>query len=122
MKLLDLIPYGRFIAVGLVIAAIGLAVIMIDRRGYNRAEAQWSAKYNQRENDLIRASMAEAKRQLEANQAAKKAEAERIAIIRAHNQALEIRIKELEDEAALDPDAERISLSPSAGVRINRVR
>lgn len=122
MKLLDLIPYGRFIAIGLVISALGLAVIMIDRRGYNRAEAQWSAKYNQRENDLIRASMAEAKRQLEANQAAKKAEAERIAIIRAHNQALEIRIKELEDEAALDPDAERISLSPSAGVRINRVR
>lgn len=114
--------YAKLIIAALVIAAIGFTVIMIDRNGYNRAETKWSAKYAKRESDLIEASDKELNRQLAANNAAKKAEAERISIIRAQNQALEIRIKELEDEAALDPDADRIALSPAAGVRINRVR
>lgn len=114
--------YAKLIIAALVIAAIGFMVIMIDRNGYNRAETKWSAKYAKREADLIEASDKELNRQLAANNAAKKAEAERISIIRAQNQALEIRIKELEDEAALDPDADRISLSPAAGVRIGKVR
>lgn len=114
--------YAKLIIAGVILVAIIGYGEWRNNAGYNKSEALWSAKYNQRENDLIRASMDEAARQQAANQAAKKLEAERIAIIRAHNQALEIRIKELEDEADLDPDANRISLSPDAGVRINKVR
>lgn len=114
--------YAKLIIAGVILVAIIGYGEWRNHAGYNKSEALWSAKYNQRENDLIRASMDEAARQQAANQAAKKLEAERIAIIRAHNQALEIRIKELEDEADLDPDANRISLSPDAGVRINKVR
>ena len=122
MSLLNLIPYGKTIA--LVLAGILIVVFTasVYNKGYRSAEAKWSVKYNQRENDLIRASMAETARQQAANQAAKRLEAERIAQLEADNQKLSQLIKELSDEADKDPAADNVCLSPDAGVRINRVR
>lgn len=122
MKLLDLIPYGRLIAIGLIALLIGYAGYALYSRGYSAAETKWSAKYNERENELIRARMAETERQLAANQAAKKAEAERIAKLQSEKQDLENLIKDLSNEADADPAADTICLSPDAGVRINKVR
>ncbi len=114
--------YSKLILAGIVLAAI---IGYGEWRGhtrYNQAVALWSAKYNQRENDLIRASMAEADRQRKANEAAKALEAERIAQLEADNEKLSQLIKELSDEADKDPAADSIVLSPSARLRINKVR
>lgn len=122
MKFLDFIPYGRLIALGLAAILIGYAGYALYSRGYGAAETKWSAKYNERENELIRARMAETERQLAANQAAKKAEAERIARIEAEKLALENLIKELSNEADADPAADNVCISESGRVRINKVR
>lgn len=120
--LLNIIPYGKAIAVAIVIALFGLYSYSLYNKGYNSAVVVWSAKYNARENELIRQSMAEAARQQAANQAAKKAEAERIAKLEADNTALENLIKELSDEADKDPAADNVCLSPDSLQRINKIR
>lgn len=122
MNPLALIPYGKFIAVGLALAAV---IAYGEWRGhtrYNQAVALWSAKYNERETGLIIEASRELNRQRAANEAAKKVEAERIAMIRAENQALEERIKELEHEADNDPDADRIGVSDGSRMRIDSVK
>lgn len=122
MNLLNLIPYGKTIA--LVLAGILFVVFTasVYNKGYQSAAAAWSVKYNTRENQLIRKAMEETARQQAANQEAKRLEAERIAQLEADNQKLSQLIKELSDEADKDPAADNVCLSPDAGVRINRVR
>lgn len=122
MNILNLIPYGKPIAAALLGLAIAFASTWLYSKGYSSAEAKWSVKYNNRENELIRKAMDEQSRQRAANEAAKKVEAERIAMIRAENQALEERIKELEHEADNDPDADRIGVSDGSRMRIDSVR
>lgn len=114
--------YAKLILAGIILVAILGYGEWRNSAGYNKADALWSAKYNERENELLRARMAETERQLAANQAAKKAEAERIAKIEAEKLALENLIKELSNEADADPAADNVCLSPDAGVRINKVR
>lgn len=120
--MLSLIPYGKPIAAALLGLAIVFAGAWIYNRGYNSAAAAWSVKYNQRENDLIRASMAETARQQAANAEAKKLEAERIAQLEADNEKLSQLIKDLSDEADKDPAADNVCLSPDSRVRINKIR
>lgn len=90
--------------------------------GYNAAATVWSAKYDKREADLIEKASKERDRQITANNVAKALEAERIAQLEADNQKLSQLIKELSDEADKDPAADTVVLSPSARLRINRVR
>ena len=122
MNLLNLIPYGKTIA--LVLAGILLVVFTasVYNKGYQSAAAAWSVKYNTRENELILASMAETARQQAANAEAKKLEAERIAQLEADNEKLSQLIKDLSDEADKDPAADNVCLSPDGRVRINKVR
>lgn len=115
-------PYVKLILVGVVIVTIGLLGLYVYNRGYSSAELKWSAKYTERENQLLAQALAERIRQAQANIAAKKAEAERIAKMQADNQKLEDLIKELSDEADKDPAANNVCLSPDSQLRINKVR
>lgn len=118
--------WPRLILIGVVSLAICLGAWWIHHTiytsGFNDATAAWSAKYDKREADLIEKADKERSRQIIANNEAKKAEAERIAQLEAENTALENNIRKLEDEAALDPDADKPSLSPAGRLRINSVR
>lgn len=114
--------YAKLIIAGVILAAIiGYGEWRGNSR-YNAAVAVWSAKYDKREADLIEKADKERSRQIIANNEAKKAEAERIAQLEAENNALENNIRKLEDEAALDPDADKPSLSPAGRLRVNSVR
>lgn len=115
-------PYIKLILVGVVVLAIGFLGVFIYNKGYSSAELKWSAKYTERENALLAQALAERVRQAQANIAAKKAEAMRIAEMQAENQKLEDLIKELSDEADKDPAANNKCLSPDSQLRINKVR
>lgn len=115
-------PYAKLILIGAVIVSMGLLGVFIYNKGYVSAELKWSAKYTERENELLAQALAERVRQAQANIAAKKAEAARIAEMQTENQKLEDLIKELSDEAAKDPAANNKCLSPDSQLRINKVR
>ncbi|CAN7492971.1 hypothetical protein LJR231_003447 [Phyllobacterium sp. LjRoot231] len=114
--------YAKLIIAGVILAAIVGYGEWRNNAGFNKSEALWTAKYNQRENDLIRQSMAETERQRSANEAAKALEVERIAQLEADNEKLSQLIKDLSDEADKDPAANSGGLSDSARLRINKVR
>ena len=115
-------PYVKLILIGAVIVSMGLLGVFIYNKGDASSELKWSAKYTERENELLAKALAERFRQAQANIVAKKAEAARIAEMQTENQKLEDLIKELSDEADKDPAANNKCLSPDSQLRINKVR
>lgn len=122
MNVLNLIPYGKAIAVAVILSLFGLYSYSLYNKGYHSAETKWTAKYTAREADLIEKADKERNRQLVANEMAKKAEAIRIAQLEAENQALEDLIRKQSDEAEQDPDANRNGVSDGSRMRIDAIR
>lgn len=114
--------YATPILYGLAALAVVFVVWRIDSFGYNRAAAQWSAKYEKREAEIAQITAAEMNRIQQANAMAKAQEAKRLAELAAENAALEQKIKEMSDEADADPDRDRVCLSDGSRLRIDSIR
>ncbi|NTG67257.1 hypothetical protein EXN67_01415 [Rhizobium rhizogenes] len=106
----------------LMVAAFGGTYALADHRGYGRAETHYTAQIAQMKADAATARADEIDRQSAVNDAAKAAEARRIAEIQAANQSLQIQIEELQREADQDPDANRSALGADSVRRINQIR
>jgi uncharacterized protein HemX len=117
---------GSTIAAWLVVAALGAgalggAYFYVRGQGYEQATLEWSVRYNERELALERQRLAELDRQAAANDAAKAAEAARIAQLRNELSALERELQEQSNEADIDPNADRVGLSAGGVQRIQRI-
>ncbi|RJT32811.1 hypothetical protein D3227_25770 [Mesorhizobium waimense] len=123
MKWLNLLTGGYASLVLYAIAAAAIAAVLgwTYHLGYDKAETKGTAKYEQREVEIAKATAAEIGRQAQANAQAKAIEAARIAQLEAENAALELLIKEKSDEADADPDRDRPALSSGAGLRIDAI-
>jgi hypothetical protein len=114
---------GRYVIGALAaFALLAAAYAYVDHKGYQRAEAHYTAVINKDRAERAEADANEQRRQTIANNAAKKREAEAIAEIdRLESENTEIRRK-MRDEAAKDPDAGRIAISPDGVQRLNSIR
>ncbi|WP_411906295.1 hypothetical protein [Rhizobium mayense] len=106
----------------LVAAAFGGTYAIADHRGYARAELKYTTQIAQMKADAATARANEIERQNAANNAAKQAEAKRIADMQADADALQHQIEELQREAHQDPDAGKPALGASSVQRINKIR
>ncbi|MDX8495904.1 hypothetical protein RFN29_30635 [Mesorhizobium sp. VK22B] len=113
--------YASLIKYGLIALAVVSVLGFTYHKGYSRADAAWSLKYEQREVAIKAASAAEISRIAQANAQAKAIEAKRLEQLAADNAALELQIKEKSDEADADPDRDRPALSSGAGLRIDAI-
>ncbi|WP_180227686.1 hypothetical protein [Rhizobium rhizogenes] len=102
--------------------AVGAAYLYVDHRGYQRAATEYKASIAQMKADAATARADEIERQSAVNDAAKAAEARRIAEMQAANQSLQSKIEELQREADQDPDANRSALGADSVRRINQIR
>lgn len=90
--------------------------------GYKAAEAHYTAIIAEEHEALLQADLNEQRRQMIANNAAKKREAEALAALEVEEaKNLELR-KELRREAEQDPDRDRVVLGASSVQRINKIR
>lgn len=122
-KLLGGSSLAAYSVVGLLSAGVlGTAYWYIDHRGYERAENYYKGQIAAMKAAAASASLREVERQDAANNAAKQAEAHRIAEMQAANQSLQNRIEELQREADQDPDAGKPALGASSVRRINQIR
>ncbi|MBX5010904.1 hypothetical protein [Rhizobium lentis] len=113
---------GYGIAVVLLALAVWWGASTIYNNGYDAASLKYRVEIAELKQAAAAAANAETERQAAANNAAKAREAERIAQMRAENESLELKIKELEREAGEDPDAGRTALGAPGVQRINKVR
>ena len=104
-----------------VIISLALAGGLCYYKGYHNASVTWETKYNLREEQIKNASIQEANRQAQVNALAKAQEQKVLEQLQAENDALDARIKELEDEATKDPDADKPALNDAARMRIDSV-
>ncbi|TWB19531.1 hypothetical protein FBZ99_101304 [Rhizobium sp. ERR 1071] len=116
-------PIGRWLA-GALVAVLALTGVyfVADHRGYQRAAMTYTAQIEQMKAEAATARAAEIERQNAANNAAKQAEAQRIAQMQADADALQTQIEELQREAHQDPDAGKPAIGASGVQRINKVR
>ncbi len=114
---------GRWIT-GVLVAVLTLAGVyfVADHRGYQRAATAYTAQIEQMKAEAATARANEIERQDAANNAAKQAEAQRIAQMQADADALQTQIEELQREAHQDPDAGKPAIGASGVQRINKVR
>ena len=110
------------IAGGSVLAVLGGLYAWVDHGGYNRATLEWTVKYEEREQDILRQRIAEADRQSVVNYEAKQAERAAIEELERELADREALISRLQDEAAADPDATRLGINADAVSRINRIQ
>lgn len=116
---------ARWIKDGLRVLAIILALLAgwwLYSTGYSKAEAEGQLQMEVLKADYAKRLQEERDRQERANEEAKRREAERITALAEENRQLEEAIEDLLHEASLDPDADRVCLSPDSGLRINKVR
>ncbi len=106
----------------LIAAAFGGTYAIADHRGYARAELKYTAQIEQMKAEAATARAHEIERQSAANNAAKQAEAKRIADMQADADALQHQIEELQREAHQDPDAGKPALGAPSVQRINKIR
>lgn len=102
------------------LATVGGAWAWADHQGYERADLQWRLKWAQYEYQLSRAAGAEMQRQAEVNEAAKRAEADAIANLERQLQQQEALVRELQEQADADPQANQVALDAEAVKRHNR--
>lgn len=122
-KLLGGSELAAWAVVALLVAAVfGGTYAIADHRGYARAELKYAAEIAQMKADAALARADEIERQSAANNAAKQAEAKRIADMQADADALQHQIEELQREAHQDPDAGKPALGASSVQRINKIR
>ncbi|TIL94666.1 MAG: hypothetical protein E5Y73_11200 [Mesorhizobium sp.] len=123
MKWLDLVTGGYASLIVYAVAAAAIAAVLgyTYHAGASNKDAEWTLKYNQREVQITEAYNAEVSRQAQANALAKALEAKRLAELEAENVALELKIKELSDEADADPDRDRVCLSDGSRLRIDSI-
>lgn len=116
-------PVGRWLAGGLAATALlWAAYAYVDHKGYQRAALRYEAEIAADVAKRLEADLNEQRRQIIANNAAKKREAEAIAALEAEEaQNQELR-RELRREAEQDPDAGRIAISPGGVQRLNKIR
>ncbi len=114
---------GRWL-VGALVAVFAFVGVYVlgDHRGYQRAATAYKAEIAQIKADAATARANEIERQDSANNAAKAAEASRIAQMQVDADALQHQIEELQREAHQDPDAGKPALGASSVQRINKVR
>ncbi|MGV1793834.1 hypothetical protein [Rhizobium sp. A37_96] len=114
---------GRWIvgALAALLTLVGVYLVA-DHRGYQRAAATYTAEIAQMKAEAATARANEIERQDAANNAAKTAEAARIAQMQADATALQTQIEELQREAHQDPDAGKPALGASSVQRINKIR
>ena len=109
----------------IVVAAIALAwgaYTYIERQGYQRGVVEWQAKYDRLVSDYAEAKAAEIERLMDANNAAKAREAQRIAELEHENEELEKLMKEQAIAAEQDPDRDRVGLGAPSVQRLNKIR
>lgn len=108
-----------------IIGGVFLAVVLVCGfsyyKGYSTSSASWSQKYELREAQWKASTTAEISRQAQANAMAKALEQKQLQEMEARNTALEQKVKELNDAADKDPDANKPALSDSARMRIDSV-
>lgn len=115
-------PFGYALAALTATAALWGAYAYVDHQGYQRAAVAYEAKIVGIHADYAAAALAEVQRQANVSAAAKAREAARIAEIQKENDDLELKIKELADEAGKDPRAGDTVLGAPSVQRINKVR
>ena len=96
---------GRWLLGALaVIALVAGTYFVADHRGYQRAATACTAQIATIQQQAATARADEIERQASANNAAKQAEAQRIAQMQSDNQSLQNQIEELQRESMQDPD------------------
>ncbi len=104
-----------------------LAAMVVGAFGYTyhlggkHTAAEWQVKYTTLERNYATAALAEGTRQATANQAAKQAEAIRIAIIAAQSAALQDLQRKLDDEQDNDPTSSTDCINDAGRVRLNKI-
>jgi hypothetical protein len=116
-------PIGRWMIGGLAaFALLASAYAYVDHKGYQRAAGVYEQRIAADAAKRLEADLNEQRRQIIANNAAKKREAEAIAALEAEEaRNLELR-KELRREAEQDPDRDRVVLGAPSVRRINKIR
>jgi uncharacterized membrane protein len=115
-------PYLLAAMLGLLVLTNGATAWFSYSWTHAAVTASWEAKYEAREVAIADARAAEIERQNAAGNAAKVFERQRIAQIEAERDALQEQVDRLADEAAQDPDRDRIGLSPESVGRIGSIR
>ncbi len=110
------------IVAGLGLGAVGGLYVAVDHGGYKRAAAEWTIKYEKREAALNEERFKELDRQATANDAAKAAEAERLAAEQSRVAELELQIAEMDKAADVDVNRDRIGLGADSVDRLKRIR
>ena len=118
---------GRSWLAWLIVAVMALGSVgglyaWIDHGGYSRASAEWSVKYERRENEIRTARFKELDRQAAVNDAAKAREAIALAAEAARADALDKLIAGLNAAADEDPNRDDLCLGADSVERLNRIR
>lgn len=121
-RLLALIPFP--VKVG-IIAAGGLAILgtvggiayKLDQDGYHRAELEWTVKYQKREAELNQQRVDELDRQASINAMAKADEAAALEAYRLKLREMAQLTLQLMEQAAEDPNANKVALDAEAIAR-----
>lgn len=90
--------------------------------GYNLASDKWENKYNEREVQIATETAKEQDRQYRANERAKELEQKRIETIRDLESELNEINERNSEEAAADPDRDRIGVNADGVLRLNRIK
>lgn len=90
--------------------------------GYSTASNKWELKYEQRERQIAQTTAIEQDRQWEANQRAKERERAMLDKLLLVQDELDKQLGVNANEAANDPDRDRIGISVDGVQRINRIK
>lgn len=117
LKTLGIVALAFLVATG---GAYALGNRQGDAEGYRRAALEWTVKYEQRENELLKRLFDELDRQAYANDLAKEQERRELEVMREHLAVMAKLAEDLAREAAADKDAARIALNADAVERYRR--
>lgn len=108
-------------ALAVVVAVLGYGAYK-DGQGYDRAETEYLLKIEEIKSEQALVALAETERQLAANEAAKRREAELLAQLQQQNDDLDQLLKEQSLEADKDADAGTGGINASSVRRLNQIQ